>query len=128
MVRMKNNSDAAEISFATLSCHACLFRPSCKRKLSFSDGDLELVLDMDSSENNPEPLLVTIELTPPFDPIFKQVPNATHKLHKHSIAEARQSILSRVRLELAELPNIKRMSPGTLVDLIRPITQNYSSI
>ena len=127
-IQMKNDSGAAGFSISSLSCRACLVRPSCSSKLSFNQGDLELVPDMDFCKNNPEPLLATIELTPSLDQIFKQVPNATHKFHTYSIAEARQSVLSTVRLELAELPNVKRMSPETLADLTRPIAKYYSSI
>ena len=85
---------------------------------------------MDFCKSNPEPLLATIELTPSLDQIFKQVPNATHKFHTYSIAEERQSVLSTIRLELAELSNVKRMSPAPeiLADLIHPLAKYYSSI
>ena len=36
--------------------------------------------------------------------------------------------MSTVRLELSELPNVKRMSPETLAGLTRPIAKYYSSI
>ena len=127
-IQMKNDSSAAGFSISSLSCQACLIRPSCRSKLFFNQGDLELVPDMDFCKNNPEPLLATIELNPSLDQIFKQVPNATHKFHTYSIAEARQSVLSTVRLELAELPNAKRMSPETLADLTRPNAKYYPSI
>ena len=124
-IQMKNNSGAAGFSISSLSCQAGLVCPSCSSKLSFNQG--ELVPDMDFCKNNPEPLLATIELTPSLDQIFKQLPNATHKFHTYSIVEARQSVLSTVRLELVELPNVKRMSPETLADLTRPIAKYYSS-
>ena len=127
-IQMKYDSGAAGFSISTLSCQACLVRPSCSSKLSFNQGDLELVPDMDFCKNNPEPLLATIELTPSLDQIFKQVPNATHKFHTYPIAYARQSVLSTVSLQLAELPNVKRMSPETLADLTRPVAKYYSSI
>ena len=73
-------------------------------------------------------MLATIELSSSLDQIFKQVPNGTHKFHTYSIAGARQSVLSTIRLELAELPNVKRMPPETLADLTRPIAKYYSSI
>ena len=127
-IQMKKDSGAAGFSISFLSPQTCLVRPSCSSKLSFNQGDLELVPDMDFCKSNPEPLLATIKLTPSLDQIFKQVPNATHKFHTYSIAEARQSVLSTVRLELAELPNVKRMSPETLADLTRPIAHYHSSI
>ena len=122
-IQLKNNSGAAGFSISSLSCQACLVCPSCSSKLSFNQGDLKLFPDMDFCKNNPEPLLATIELTPSPDQSFQQVPNATHKFHTYSIAEARQSVLSTVRLELAELPNVNRMSPET-----HPIAKYYSSI
>ena len=122
------NDGAAGFSISTFSCQACLVRPSCKSKLSFNQGDLKLVLDMAFGKNNPEPLLVTIELTPSVDQIFKQVHNAAHKFHTYSIAEARQSVLCTVLLELVEIPNVKCMSPETLAHLTRPIAKYYSSI
>ena len=127
-IQMKNDSGAAGCSISSLSCQACLVHPSCSSKLSFNQGDLELVPDMDFCKNNPEPLLATVELTPSLDQTFKQVPNATHKFHTNSIAETRQSVLSTVRLELAELPNVKRMSQETLADLTHPNAKYYSSI
>ena len=127
-IQMKNDSGAAGFSSSTLSCQACLVHPSCRSKLSSNQADLELVPDMDFCKNNPEPLLATIELTPSLDQLFKQVRNATHKFHTNSTAEARQSVLSTVRIELADLPNLKRMSPETLTDLTCPIAMYYSSI
>ena len=127
-IQMKNDSGAVGFSISTLSCQACLVRPSCQSKLSFNQRDLELVPDMDFRKNNTEPLLATIEFTPTFDQILKQVPISTHKFHTYSIAEARKTILSTVRLELAQLLNVKRMSPETLADLTRLIVKYYSSI
>ena len=87
-----------------------------------------MVPDMDFCRIKPEPLLATIELTPSRDQIFDQVPNATHKFHTYSFAEAQQAVLSTVRLEVAELPNLKRMSPETLADLTCRYAGYYSSI
>ena len=127
-IQMQNDCGAAGFSISSLSCQACLVRPSCSSKLIFNQGDLEFFSDMDFCKNNPEPLLATIELTPCLDQIFQQVPNATHKFHIYSIAEARQSVQSTVRLDLVKLPNVKSMSPETLADLTRPIAKYYSSI
>ena len=127
IIPMKDDSVDAGFSIST-SCQACRVRPSCKSKLCFNQGDIELVPDMNFCKNNPEPLLATRELNPYLDQIFKQVLNATHKFQTYSIAEARQSVLSTVRLELAELPNVKRVSPETLSDLPRSFAQYYSSI
>ena len=82
-IQMKNDSGAAGFSISTLSCQACLVSPSCKSKLSFSQGDLELVPDTDFCKNNREPLLARIKLTPTLDQILKKVPNVAHKFHTY---------------------------------------------
>ena len=122
-IQTKNDSGAAALYIWTLSCQACLVRPSCTSKLSINQGELELVPDMDFCKNNRERLLATIEITPSLDQIFKQGPNSTHKFHTYSIAEARRSVLSTVRLHLVKLPKVKPMSPDTLADLTRPIAK-----
>ena len=125
---MKNDSRLAGFSISTLSCQACLIRPSCTSTLSFNQGDLVLSPDMDFCESKPEPLVASIKLTPSLAQVIKHVPQIAHKFHAYSVAEARQSVLSSVRLELAELPDVKRMSSDTLEELTRPIAQYYSSI
>ena len=44
------------------------------------------------------------------------------------MTEARHSVLSSVRLELAELPNVNTMSSESLAELTRPIAEYYSSV
>ena len=124
---MKNDSGTG-FSFPTLSCQACLVRPSCGSTLSFNQGDLEIVPHINFCKNNPEPSLASIKLTPFLEQIFQHVPQASPKFHTYCVAEARQSVLSSVLLELAELHNVKRMSSETLADISRPIAQYYSSI
>ena len=63
-IQMKNDSRLAGFSISTLSCQACLIRPSCTSTLSFNQGDLVLSPDMDFCESKPEPLVASIELTP----------------------------------------------------------------
>ena len=98
-IQMKNDSGAAGFSISKFSCKACRVHPSLKTKLSFKQRVLELVTGMDLCKNSSQPLLATIELTPSIDQFFKQVPNAKHKFHTNSIAEARQSGLRTVRPE-----------------------------
>ena len=127
-IQMKNDSRLAGFSISTLSCQACIVRPSCSSTLSFNQGDLVLAPDMDFCESNPLPLVASIQLTPALEQVFKHVPQTSSQFHAYSIAEARHSVLSSVRLELAELPDVKRMSHETLENLTRPIAQYYSSI
>ena len=126
-LRMKNDSRSAGFTISTLTCQACIVRPSCSSTLSFNQGDLVLTLDMDFCETHP-PLIASIQLTPSLDQVFKHVPPASSQFHVYSVAEARQSVLNSVRMELAEIPDVKRMSPEALDQLTKPIADYYSSI
>ena len=74
------------------------------------------------------PLIASIQLTPSLDQVLKQVPPASSQFHASSVAEDRQSVLNSVRMELAEIPDVKRMSPEALDQLTKPIADFYSSI
>ena len=126
-IQIKNDS-GSDFSISTLSCKACLIRPSSSSTLSFNQGDLELRPDLDFCETKPEPFLVKIQLTPSLDQIFQHVPRSFSNFHTYSVTEARHSDLSSVRLELVELPNNKTMSSESLAKLTRPIAQYCSSV
>ena len=127
-LRMKNDSCSAGFSISTLTCQACIIRPSCSSTLSFNQGDLVLTPEMDFCETHPLPLIASIQLTPSLDQVFKHVPPASSQFHVYSVAEARQSVLNSVRMESAEIPDVKRMSPEALDQLTKPIADYYSSI
>ena len=127
-LRMKNDSRSAGFTISTLTCQACIVRPSCSSTLSFKEGDLVLTLDMDFWETHPLHLIASIQLTPSHDQVFKYVPPVSAQFHVYLVAEARQSLLSSVRMELAEIPDVKRMSPEALDQLTKPIADYYSSI
>ena len=55
-IQMKNDS-GSDFSISTLSCKACLIRPSCSSTLSFNQGDLELRPDLDLLQNQTRTLL-----------------------------------------------------------------------
>ena len=127
-LRMKNDSRSAGFPISTLTCQACIVRPSCSSTLSFNQGDLVLTPDMDFCETHPLPLIASIQLTPSLDQVFKHVLPASSQFHVYSVAEARQSVLNSVRMELAENPDVKRTSPEALDQLTKPIADYYSSI
>ena len=127
-LRMKNDSRSPGFTISTLTCQACIVRPSCSSTLSFNQGDLVLTPDMDFCETHPLPLIASIQLTPSLDQVFKHVPSASSQFHVYSVAEARQSVLNSVRTDLAEIPDVKRMSPEALDQLTKPIADYYSSI
>ena len=66
-------------------------------------------------------------MTPSLDQILKHVPSASSYIHVYLVAEARQSVLNSVRMELAEVPDVKRMTPEALDQLTKPIAAYYSS-
>ena len=127
-LRLENDSRSAGFTFSTLTCQACIVRPSCSSTLAFNQGDLVLTPDMDFCETHPLPLIASIQMTPFLDQVFKHVPSASSQFHVYSVAEARQSVLNSVRMELAEITDVKRMSPEALDQLTKPIADYYSSI
>ena len=68
------------------------------------------------------------ELTPSLDQVFKHVPPASSQFRVYSVAEARQSVLNSVPMELAEIPDVNRMSPEALDQLTKPLAYYCSSI
>ena len=125
---MKKDCRSAGFTISTLTCQACIVRPSCSSTLSFNQGDLVLTHDMAFCETHPLPLIASIQLTPSLDQVFKHVSPASSQFHVYSVAEDRQSVLKSVRMELAEIPDVKRMSPEALDQLTKPIADYYSSI
>ena len=127
-LRMKDDSRSAGFTSSTLTCQACIVRPSCSSTLSFNRGDLVLTPDMDFCETHPLRLIASTQLTPSLDHVFKHVPPASSQFHVYSVAETRQSVLNSVRMELAEIPDVKRISPEALDQLTNPIAAYHSSI
>ena len=62
-----------------------------------------------------------------FNQVFKQFPPASSQIYVPFAPESRQSLLNSVRTELLEFGDFKRMSLETLVQLIKPAAEFYSS-
>ena len=107
-LRMLNDSRSAGFIISTLICQVCIVRPSCSSTLSFTQS--VLTPDMDFCKTHPLPLVASIQLTPSLDQVFKHVPPGSSQFHVYSVVEACQSLLNRVRMEMAENPDVKRMS------------------
>ena len=75
-----------------------------------------------------EPFYATIELIPSTEQAFKPVPQTDFVFHAYSLAEACHFVFSSIRMKLAELPDVQRMSVDSIDQLDRPIAQYYSSI
>lgn len=128
VLQVTNNSRIHGIAISTIKCQACIMRPSCSSTLSINQGELVLTPDMDYCETHPDPFVATIALSPSLEQVFKHVPQANSLFNVYSLGEARQSVLESVRMELAELPDVQRMSATAVDDLTRPIAEYYSSI
>ena len=122
-IRIKNDSSHHDVSVSTIHCQACVIRPSCSSVLSLNQGDLVLAPDMDFCESNPDPFYATVALTPSLEQVFRHVPTVNHLFPVYSFGEASQSILNSVRTELAELPDVQRMSTESVDQLTRPIAE-----
>ena len=83
---------------------------------------------MDFFETNPLPLIASIHLTQSLDQVFRHVPPASSQFHVYSVGKIRQSVFNSVCMQLAEIPDVKRMSPEALDQLTKPIAAYYSSI
>ena len=83
---------------------------------------------MDFCEIHPIPLVANMHLTPSLDRVFKHVPQVSHQFHAYSVAEARQSVLNSLRMLLAELPDVKLMSPEALDQLTQYNADYFYSI
>ena len=127
LLHTKNASDIHGVSVSMIPCQACILRPSCHSTLTPNQGDRVLEPDMDYCSTSPEPFFATIELIPSLEQVFKHVPQSNHVFHAYSLGEARHSVPNSVRMELAELPDVRRMSVDSIDQLAHPIAQYYSS-
>ena len=86
---MKNDSRSDGFASSTITCEACIVRPSCSSTPSFNQGDLVLIPNMDFCETHPLPLIASIQLNTSIDKIFRRAPPASSQFHVYSIAQAR---------------------------------------
>ena len=128
LLHLKNACDLHGVSVSTISCQSCILRPSCHINLTLNQGDLVLESDMEYCSISPEPFFATIQLVRSLAKVFQYVSNPSHVFHAFSLGEARHSILSSVRKELAERTDVQRMSVESIDRLAAPIAQYYSSI
>ena len=128
LLHLKNASDLHGVSVSTISCQACILRPSCHSTLTLNQGDLVLEPDMVYCSTSPEPFFANIQLVPSPAKVFQHAPYSNHVFHAYSLGEARNSILSSVRMELAELPDVQRMSVESIDRLAAHIAQYYWSM
>ena len=128
LLHLKNDSDLHGVSVSTISCQACILRPSCHSTLTLNQGHLVLEPVMDYCWTSPEPFSATIHLVPSPAKVFQHVPRSNHVFHAYSLGKVRHSILSGVRMEVAELPDVQGMSVESIDPLAEPIARYYLSI
>ena len=110
LLHLKNASDLHGVSVLTISCQAYILSPSCLSTPTLNQADLVFEPDMGYCSTSPGPFFATTQLVPSLAKVFQHVPNFNHVFHAYSLGEARHSILNSVRMELAELPVVQRMS------------------
>ena len=107
---------------------ACIVRPSCHSILTLNQRHLVREPDKDYCSTSPEPLFATFELIPSSEQVFKDVSQSNHFFHAYSLGDARHSVFNSVRMELAELPDVRRMSIDSIDQSAHPKAQFYSSV
>ena len=125
---MMNDTHSHATRMSTIDCQACVIRPGCSSKLTLNHGDLVLNPDMDYCESRPEPFFARVQLTPALQRVFESIPPTGAALNMYSHSEVRQSVLTSVRMELAELPEVHSMDFDKLKEVAEPISQYYGSI
>ena len=128
IVHMKNGSDINGVSVSIILCQACTLRPSCHLTLTLNQKNLVLESDMDYCSTSLEPFFAMIELISSLEQVFKHIPQPEHIFNAFPLSGARHCVLSSVRMELAELPDVRRSSVDSIDQLTHSIAQYYSSI
>ena len=111
-----------------IPCQACILCPSCHRTLTLIK-EIQFLNSIRITARRTRSLsFTTIKLIPSLKQVFKHIPQTNYVFDASSLGEARQSVLSSVRMVLAEFPDTKRMSLGSIEQLACPIAQYYSFI
>ena len=64
---------------------------------------------MDYCEKCPEPNFARVQLKPSFQKVFGSLPPPSVEFNMYSHSEVRKSVLTIVRIELADLPEVHTM-------------------
>ena len=123
---MSSHENATRMS--TIDCQVCVIRRSCSSKLTLNHGDLVLNPDMDCCETRPEPFVAKVQLTPSLQKVFESLPPHSAEFSMYSHSEQRKSVLTSVRMELAELPEVHTTDFDELEEVAEPISHYYASI
>ena len=81
---------------------------------------------MDYCETRPEPFVAKVQLTPSLRKVFESLsPSAEFRMYSHS--EVRKSVLTSVRMQLAELAEVHTTDFDKLREVAEPIFHYYAS-
>ena len=106
---MMNDTNSHGTRMSTNDCQACVIRPGCSSKLTLNHGDLVLNPGMDYFETRPEPFIAKVQLTPSLRKVSESLPPTIVEFNMYSHSEVRKSVLTSVRMELAESPEVHTM-------------------
>ena len=124
---IKNDSRTRRLRLYTIDCQTCVLRPSCASTIYNNPGDLVLSPDKDACKTTPEAYIVTIQLAPPLNQVFQNVPFDRLDFSSYSIGAARKSIIENVQLQLSEIPNVTKINLEILLKLTESIVAHYTS-
>ena len=102
--------------------------PGCSSKLTLNHGDLVLNPEMDYCDTRPEPFVARVQLTPSLQRLFESLPSPSAEFNMYSHSEVRKSVLTSVRMELAELPEVHTMGFDQPKEVAELISHYYASI
>ena len=84
--------------------------------------------DLDYRETRPEPFVARVQLTSLWQRVFESLPPPSADFNTHSHCEVRKSVLTSVRMEPAESPEVHTMDFDKLKEIAEPISHYYASI
>ena len=100
-----NDTHSHGTRMSTIDCQASVISPGCSSKLTLNHGDLVLNPKMDYCETRPEPFVAKVQLNPSLQQVFESLPPPSAEFNMSSQSEVRKarSVLTSVRIELADL-------------------------
>ena len=101
-----NVTDSHGSRMFLINCQTGVIRPGYSSKLLLNQGDVVLNPDMDYCEIRLEPTVARMQLKPLFQKIYESLPAPSARVNMYSPSEVRKSVLTNVRMELAELPEV----------------------
>ena len=125
---MINDTNSHGNRLPTIDCQARVVHLGCSSKLTLNHGDLILNPDMDYCETLPEPFVARVQLTPSLQRAFESIPPPSAEFNMYSHSDVSKSVLTSVRMEVAELPEAHIMDIDEIKQVAEPISHYYASI